>query len=85
MRMGLQVWSGQVGLVKGTQRPRGQVRTTWWQDQQDEVVDGFLVEHQNQVQDGTTWEPSHECRLAGGYNEFAEFAVVHHKTTRLLG
>jgi hypothetical protein len=27
-------------------------------------VDGFLVEPQNQDQAGTTWEPSHEWRLA---------------------
>jgi hypothetical protein len=29
-----------------------------------EVVDGFLVEPQNQGRAGTTWEPSHEWRLA---------------------
>jgi hypothetical protein len=27
-------------------------------------MDGFLVEPQNQGQAGTTWEPSHEWRLA---------------------
>jgi hypothetical protein len=27
-------------------------------------VEGFLVEPQNQGRAGTTWEPSHECRLA---------------------
>jgi hypothetical protein len=31
---------------------------------QDEVMDGFLVEPQNQGRAGTTWEPSHECGLA---------------------
>jgi hypothetical protein len=36
----------------------------WWHEQQDEVVDGFLVEPQNQGRAGTTWEPSHEWRLA---------------------
>jgi hypothetical protein len=40
------------------------VRATWWHEQQDEVVDGFLVEPQNQSRAGTTWEPSHEWRLA---------------------
>jgi hypothetical protein len=40
------------------------VRAAWWHEQQDEVVDGFLVEPQNQGRAGTTWEPSHECRLA---------------------
>jgi hypothetical protein len=40
------------------------VRAAWWHEQQDEVVDGFLVEPQNQCRVGTTWEPSHEWRLA---------------------
>jgi hypothetical protein len=40
------------------------VWAAWWHEQQDEVVDGFLVEPQNQGRDGTTWEPSHEWRLA---------------------
>jgi hypothetical protein len=43
---------------------RGQVRAAWWHEQQDEVMDGFLVEPQNQGRAGTTWEPSHEWRLA---------------------
>jgi hypothetical protein len=33
---------------------------TWWQERQDDVMDGFLVEPQNQGGAGTTWEPSHE-------------------------
>jgi hypothetical protein len=40
------------------------VRAAWWHEQQDEVMDGFLVEPQNQGRAGTTWEPSHEWRLA---------------------
>jgi hypothetical protein len=40
------------------------VRDAWWHEQQDEVADGILVEHQNQGRAGTTWEPSHEWRLA---------------------
>jgi hypothetical protein len=40
------------------------VRAAWWHEQQDEVVDAFLVEPQNQGRAGTTWEPSHEWRLA---------------------
>jgi hypothetical protein len=36
----------------------------WWHEQQDEVVDGFLVEPQNQGRVGTTWKPSHEWKLA---------------------
>jgi hypothetical protein len=42
---------------------RSQVRAAWWQEQRDEVMDGFLVEPQNQGRAGTTWEPSHEWRL----------------------
>jgi hypothetical protein len=42
---------------------RSQVRATWWQEQQDELMDSFLVEPQNQGRVGTTWEPSHEWRL----------------------
>jgi hypothetical protein len=40
------------------------VRAAWWQEQQEEVVDGFLVEHQNQGRAGTMWESSHDWRLA---------------------
>jgi hypothetical protein len=40
------------------------VRAAWWHEQQDEVMDGFLVEPQNQGRAGTTWEPSHEWNLA---------------------
>jgi hypothetical protein len=39
---------------------QSQVRAAWWQKQRDEVVDGFLVESQNQGRAETTWEPSHE-------------------------
>jgi hypothetical protein len=40
------------------------VQATWWHEQQDEVMDGFFVEPQNQGRARTTWEPSHEWRLA---------------------
>jgi hypothetical protein len=40
------------------------VRAPWWQEQRDKVVDGFLVEPQNQGRAETTWEPSHEWQLA---------------------
>jgi hypothetical protein len=43
-------WFGGVG---GQQ---SQVRAAWWQEQRDEVVDGFLVEPQNQGRAGTSWE-----------------------------
>jgi hypothetical protein len=40
------------------------VWATWWHEQQDEVMDSFLVEPQIQGRARTTWEPSHEWRLA---------------------
>jgi hypothetical protein len=40
------------------------VRAAWWHEQQVEVVDGFLVEPENQGRAGTTWVPSHERRFA---------------------
>jgi hypothetical protein len=40
------------------------VRAAWWHEQQDEVVDGFLVEPRNQGRARTTWEPSYDWRLA---------------------
>jgi hypothetical protein len=39
---------------EGPDGQRSQVRAAWWQEQQDEVVDGFLVEPQNQDRAGTT-------------------------------
>jgi hypothetical protein len=58
------VWRRQVGFVRGTGGQRGQVRAAWWLERQDEVMDGFLVEPQKQGRAGTTWELSHEWRLA---------------------
>jgi hypothetical protein len=40
------------------------VRAAWWHAQQDVVMDGLLVEPQTQGRAGTTWETSHEWRLA---------------------
>jgi hypothetical protein len=31
-----------------------------WKNSKVKLVDGFLVEPQNQVRAGTSWEPSHE-------------------------
>jgi hypothetical protein len=56
----------QVGFVRGTRWPVGSSAGRMVDEQQDEVVDGFLVEPQNQGRAGTTWEPSHEWRLAEG-------------------
>jgi hypothetical protein len=43
---------------------RSQMRAAWWQEHQDEAMDGFLVDPTIQGRAGTTWEPSHEWRLA---------------------
>jgi hypothetical protein len=40
------------------------VWAAWRHERLDEVMDGFLVEPENQGRAGTTWEPSHEWRLA---------------------
>jgi hypothetical protein len=37
-----------------------QLRAAWWQENQDEVVYGFLVEPQNQGRGKMMWRPSHE-------------------------
>jgi hypothetical protein len=63
-RWGLMVWRRQVGLVRGTQWPAESSVGRMVEGQRDEVMDGFLVEPQNQGRAGTMWEPSHEWRLA---------------------
>jgi hypothetical protein len=50
------------------------VWTAWWQEHQDEVEDGFLVELQNQGR----------VVIGGGHIKFEGFAVVHQKITKLL-
>jgi hypothetical protein len=62
-QVGLQVWTGKVGLAGGTRWPAGSSAGRW-NERQDEVINGFLVEPQNQGRAGTTWERSHECLLA---------------------
>jgi hypothetical protein len=39
---------------EGLSGQRGQVRAAWWHEQQDEVMDGVMVEPQNQGRAGTT-------------------------------
>jgi hypothetical protein len=59
---------------------REQVQAAWWQEKQDEVGYGFLVEPQNQGRAGMMWRPSNEWDWHGGCTESAGFAAVHHKT-----
>jgi hypothetical protein len=54
------VWRIQVGLVRGTRWPVESSAGRMMARTADEVMDGFLVEPQNQGRAGTTWEPSHE-------------------------
>jgi hypothetical protein len=58
---------------------RDQVWTAWWQEKQDEVVYGFLVEPQNQDRAGMMWQRSQEWDWGGGFPKSAGFTVVHHK------
>jgi hypothetical protein len=58
------VWRRQVGFVHWTRWPAESSTGCMVQERQDEVKDSFLVEPQNQGRAGTTWEPSHEWRLA---------------------
>jgi hypothetical protein len=37
---------------EGSGGQRSQVRAAWWHEQQDEVMDGFMVEPQNQGEPG---------------------------------
>jgi hypothetical protein len=64
--VGLQVWSRQVGLVRGTLWPTGSSAGRMVARTTSEVVDSFLVESQNQGRAGMTWGASHEWRLGGG-------------------
>jgi hypothetical protein len=58
------VWRRQVGLVRETRWLAESSAGRMVAKQRDKVMDGFLVEPQNQGRAGTTWEPSHEWRLA---------------------
>jgi hypothetical protein len=58
------VWRRQVGFVRGARWPSGSSAGRMVHEQQDEVMDDFLVEPQNQGRAGTTWEPSYEWRFA---------------------
>jgi hypothetical protein len=59
---------------------RNKVRGAWWQEKQDEVGYGFLVESQNQYRARMTWRPSHVWDLRGGWTKSAGFTAVHNKT-----
>jgi hypothetical protein len=48
------VWRDKLAWFEGPDGPRNQVWTTWWQEQQDEVVYGYLVEPQSKDQSGMT-------------------------------
>jgi hypothetical protein len=84
-RWGLQVWRRQVGFVRGPRWPAGSsagrmvaLTTRWGRGR-------FLgrASKPRSSRDYVGAEPWVE--ISGGYTEFAGFAVVHQKTTRLLG
>jgi hypothetical protein len=61
------------------------MRAAWWQERQDEVEDGFLVEHKTKVEPGLRgsqvmsddWQKLHQVpRVCGGSPE-------NHRVTRL--
>jgi hypothetical protein len=79
------VWRRQVGLVRGTWWPAESSAGRMVARTVGRSLDVFLVEQQNQGRAGTTWETSHERRLAEARPSSRGFAVVHQKTTRLLG
>jgi hypothetical protein len=54
------VWRRQVGFVRGTHWLEESSAGRMVARQQDEIMDGFLVEPQNQGRARTTWEPSHK-------------------------
>jgi hypothetical protein len=68
------VWRRQVGFVRGTRWPAGSSAATSWQEWQDEVMDGFLVEPPNKVKPGLRgsrvmsgdWQRLHRVRGASG-------------------
>jgi hypothetical protein len=82
---GLQVWRRQVGLVRGTRWPvessaRRMVARTVGQS-----CGRFLG---RASKPRSSWDyvgAKLWVEIGGGYTEFAGFAVVHQKTTRLLG
>jgi hypothetical protein len=58
------VWRRQVGLVRGTRWPAESSAGRMVARTAGRSRDGFLVGPQNQGRAGTTWELSHEWRLA---------------------
>jgi hypothetical protein len=56
MLVGHYVWGRQVGLVRGSRWLAGSsARAARWQEQQDEVIYGSLVEPQSKDRAGTMW------------------------------
>jgi hypothetical protein len=84
-RWGLQVWRRQVGFVRGTWWPaessavRMVARTTRWSH-------GSFLRWATKPRSSRDYVGADSWVAIGrGYTEFAEFPVVHEKTTRFLG
>jgi hypothetical protein len=61
------------------------VRAAWWQERQDEVMNGFLVEATKPRSSRGYVGAESLVAIGGGYTKFARFPVVHQKTTGFLG
>jgi hypothetical protein len=61
------------------------MQAAWWQEREDEVMNGFLVEASKQRSSRNNVGAESLVAIGRGYNEFARFAVVHQKTTGFFG
>jgi hypothetical protein len=84
-RWGLQVWRRQVGFVRGTRWPAGSSagRMVAWIARWSR--ERFLGRASKPKSSWDYVGAKSWVEIGGGYTEFAGFAVVHQKITRLLG
>jgi hypothetical protein len=84
-RWGLQVWRRQLGLVRGTRWPAGSSagRMVAWTARWS---CGRFLGRASKPRSSRDYVGAESwVEIGGGYTEFARFAVVHQKTTGLLG
>jgi hypothetical protein len=84
-RWSLQVWRRQVGLVRGTRWPAESsagrmVARTAGRNREQFLGWASIPRLSRDYVGAESW-----LAIGGGYTEFVGFAVVHQKTTRLLG
>jgi hypothetical protein len=83
-RWGLQVWRRQVGLVRGTRWPIGSSAGCMVARTAGRSHGRFLGWASKPRSNRDNVGAESRVVIRGGYTEFAGFAVVHQKTTRLL-